>query len=192
MKDGSASAWQDLMTVYAISKDRKLGASVLLAPDQTELTIRLQRTGTVQGQVIDAATGQVAGNRVVRYAFSYEYLGSPGTGASVGFGSVNTDAEGRFATTGLVPGMAFRLYMPLDESTEPSEWRREDLLAVVRVKDGETIDLGTVEFRREMEPGELLDVVLTNNQPTDKRLQAMTGEQQPRASSADHVLESDR
>ena len=67
------------------------------------------------------------------------------------------------------------------KETDRVEKDRDDPLAKVTVKSGETLDLGIVKFRRDMAPGELLVTVLASQTPLDKRLKEMADEARKRA-----------
>ena len=175
--------WLDKMIVYARSKDNKLAGSLTITAGDAEVTVRLQPVGAVKGQVIDQATGLWAADRRIRGDASYRYELPNNAAMSSTYlsGGARTDAEGRFEITGLVPGLEYQLSAALFKDTDRVGRDRNDPLAKVTVKGGEAVDLGIVKFRRDMTPGELLDAVLANRDPLDKRLKEMADEGQERA-----------
>ena len=170
--------WLDKMIVYAFSKDKKLAGSVNVSGDDAEVTIPVQPVGTAKGQLIDQATGQPAADRMIPGEAPYHYQISNQAGLSIHYLAVSsrTDAEGRFKIANLVPDIEYELSVPLFKVPDPLEVHRYDRLGKVTAKSGETVDLGAVKFRRVMAPGELLDAVLANQTPLDKRLKEMADE----------------
>jgi beta-lactamase regulating signal transducer with metallopeptidase domain/protocatechuate 3,4-dioxygenase beta subunit len=163
----------DKMQVSARSKDGRMVGDATIGPDDAEVTIPLQPAGAVKGQAVDAATGLVARKRTIRYEVYYHYElpnNNSGIGSSRLVGSVKTDEAGRFAITGLVPGLEYTLSVPKSEKPDKTRMPQYDSLCKVVVSSGETKELGAVGFRREMMPNEAIVVALANRDPVDGRL----------------------
>jgi beta-lactamase regulating signal transducer with metallopeptidase domain/protocatechuate 3,4-dioxygenase beta subunit len=161
------------MMVVAYSKDRKLAGSRTILGEDADVTIPLQPAGAAKGQLIDAPTGKILANRSVRYEVYYHYEipnNNSGMGGSCLIESVKTDADGRFNITDLVPGLTYKLSVPLPDGSEPAAGHQPDSIGTIAAKSGETVDLDHAKSRGEMLPNEAMAVALANRDPVDKRM----------------------
>ena len=165
--------WLDKMIVYGFSKDKKLAGIVNIGPDDAEAALSLQPVGAAKGQLIDQSNGQPAGNRVIRCETFYHYEQQPGVGSSYLVETGTADAEGQFKIADLMPGVEYTVQVEMSKETDPAKIQDYDRIGKVTVKGGETLDLGQVKFRRDFAQGELLDVMLGDREPLDKRLKGM-------------------
>ena len=111
------------MLIYAESTDHKLAAIVKIGPDDTEVTIPIEPTGSAHGRIIDEETGSPVADRQITYGIHID-LGNNGMSTSAFGGSTKTDANGEFTIDGLVVGQEFTLNAVTEKDGEghPNQW----------------------------------------------------------------------
>jgi RNA polymerase sigma factor (sigma-70 family) len=124
--------------VIALSNDGMYYTRTFVrAADSQPRSIRLEPSGSVSGRLLDASTGRpLAGYRAL-FTDQFENnrvprMAEPGT----------TDAEGRFAIRGLIPGLRASIAFDLPFGTGPLH-RPESVQNLV-LRTGETRDLGNL------------------------------------------------
>lgn len=142
-------------TVYALAPDKprslavwhpetNLGGTATIGPDDKgTVTIRLQPMGSIRGRLLDLEGNPLSGAEVTvncrADAGSELYRFAQPKGAVT-----QTDAEGRFTLTDVVPGVEFYVQIRKDKQY----FRGEPKLGLHQVKSGQTLDLGD----RKVEP----------------------------------------
>jgi RNA polymerase sigma factor (sigma-70 family) len=119
---------------------RKLGGLVRVEGDAAgPLALRLEPTGGVTGRLLDARTQTALARKPVTTLFADAQLNAArGTRVPA---AAATDGAGRFRLDGLVPGVAYRVYV--QESGMPVL----STVATVTVRPGEVKDLGDVSVK---------------------------------------------
>lgn len=126
------------MGVLAIAPDYRFGKCEKLDPDKTEITLRLEPTGSVSGIITnESKNDEPLVDRLVEVHPKKMWVYSnPRTKAK-------TDANGRFEITGLVPEVDYDLRFPLSPRDWPNHTRAWRPLKTVKVESAKTLDVGS-------------------------------------------------
>ena len=150
--------------VYIAHRDRNLAGHVVVSGEAPEnLVLKLQHAGEVTGRVVDEDGSPLANCQLVPWGppmssladsnHGYHAPPLPRNKASSTTGQYETDDEGRFTISCLVPGVEYRLRAFDRTNMSPSRGRiprfSGPLDVVIRVEPGETKDLGDVGLAEE-------------------------------------------
>ncbi|WP_417735024.1 thioredoxin domain-containing protein [Rosistilla oblonga] len=94
--------------VYASSADNSLAAIAILPGDQNTLQLSLEKTGTVEGILLQTDSQKPASDTKIAYGIQVPDENKRTWSYRFG-GSTVTDSEGRFKLEGLVPGWEYQL-----------------------------------------------------------------------------------
>lgn len=124
------------MDVLVVTSDKRFGKYVKIAPENTEVTLRLEATGNISGTITDdRKNGAPLVGRRVESRPKMAWVLPPLTAV--------TDATGRFEISGVVPGTDYDLLLPLSPRDWPNATRAWRSLQTVKVESGKTVDVGT-------------------------------------------------
>ncbi len=136
------------LAILARSADSKWIGLVHVASDQKEATIELQKPVTVKGRLLNAKKGSPIVNQRVNY-FVRVYNDDAKKMASRRLfgGYVLTDADGRFETPNLSPGVQYEFSLPLFDAEDPrAESDRSDILTRPTLTSEPVNDLGDIKY----------------------------------------------
>ena len=128
-----------------LHQERELAAVVTLRGDEKgPRTIRLGRTGTLLGRLLDEDGQPISGANVAAL-----YAGQVGNDLARELGRryerPRTDDKGRFRLTGIVPGLQFDLGFVKGRQ----RLRPETRLDIKPLETGKTLDLGDIRMKTE-------------------------------------------
>ena len=125
------------MEILAVSPDHRFGKYAKLSPETSELTLRLEPTGTVSGILTnDRKNNEPLARRRVEARPKGAWIFPQAI--------VLTDDQGRFEFTGFVPGIDYELQFTLEPRDWPGVFRAWQSLKTVKAESGKSIDIGTV------------------------------------------------
>src|SRR5262249_23067683 len=126
--------------LFVLHAGKELGGRIEVNADRDEpLTLRLERTGTIVGRVLDP-DGQPWKNKDLRVYFHQPPIRSIQNHHPE---VLRTDADGRFGVTGVLPGLTYQVNV----AGRPPRITIASVATGLKLKPGETRDVGDARAR---------------------------------------------